>query len=285
MKKYLPLIVSAIFGVIAALLAYNMVKKQAEEVKSRIIENQKNLSTVVVAKQDIPAGATIAENMVEEITVNTAMLQPRAATSIDRVVNKVTLAPISKDEQILLNKLALTGQELSLSAKVPPGKRAITIPVDNIASVGGMIRPGDHVDIVGIVPIPMVGPDGKQVNQMTYLPLFQNVLVLAVGQDFANTLASQKQVTSSPIITFALSPQEANLIAFVQEQGKIRLILRSPQDAQIQPATPATWDTLLKTVMPQAFQESQPQKTEQRSGSRRQVEIIRGLEREVRDLP
>lgn len=281
MKKYLPLIIAAILGLIATFLVNVYIQQQAEEAKRGIIETQKNLSTVVIAIQDIPAGATISEGMVKEETVNVGMLQPRAATTLDRVLNKITVAPISKDEQILLNKLTVGGQEFSLSAKIPAGKRAITIPVDNISSVGGMIRPGDHVDVVGIVPIPGIGPDGKQVNQMTNMPLFQNVLVLAVGQDFATAAGTQKQAAVSPIITFALSPQEANLIAFVQEQGKIRLILRSPQDATVQPAVPATWDTLLRTVMPQAFQEAQK---EAPKANQKQVEIIRGLQREVRSL-
>lgn len=286
MKKYLPLIIAAAAGLLAAFLVNVYLQQQAEEVKKKVVETQKNLTSVVVATEDIPAGATINEKMVKEITINVAMLQPRAATSLDRVVNKIAVAPIGKDEQILLNKLTVTGQEFSLSAKVPPGKRAITIPVDNIASVGGMIRPGDRVDVMGVVPIPVTTPEGKQVNQLTHLPLFQNVLVLAVGQDFVSASSGQKQsVTSSPIITLALAPQEANLISFVQEQGKIRLILRSPQDAQIQPAVPATWDTLLKTVMPQAFQETtQPQKSEQKTSREKQVEIIRGLEREVRTI-
>jgi hypothetical protein len=45
-------------------------------------------------------------------------------------------------------------------------------------------------------------------------------------------------------------PQEANLLTFAQEaQGKIRLVLRSPADAQIEPAEPASWDTLFQKII------------------------------------
>lgn len=280
-KKYLPLIVAGAAGLIAVLLINNLIQQKTEEAKKRAISAQKNLSTVVVARQDIPAGTALKESLLKEETVYKDMLQPRAAISIDRVIDKITLAPISKGEQVLLSKISLSGQEGSLSMKVPSGKRAITIPVDNISSVGGMVRPGDHVDIVGMVPIPAVNAEGKQVTQMTTMPLFQDVLVLAVGQEFTSIPGAKKEekAVSAVIITLALSAQEANLIAFVQEQGKIRLILRSPGDTQVQPVAPASWDTLFRTVMPEAF--TQPQED---TKSQKKVEIYRGLQKEIRTL-
>jgi len=69
----------------------------------------------------------------------------------------------------------------------------------------------------------------------------------------------------------------------VQEQGKIRLVLRSPGDTQTQQVAPASWDTLFRTVMPQAFQQQEkpaaapvkPKKT---------VEIYRGLSKEIKTI-
>lgn len=253
-KKYLPLIIAAATGLIAVVLINVYIAQQAESVKQRALLGQKNLATVVVARKDIPAGSAIKEDMVKEESVNRGALQPRAAQAMDRVIGRVSLAPISKGEQLLLNKLAISGQETSLSSKIPAGKRAITMPVDNISSVGGMIKPGDHVDVIGNVPVPVMSRDGKQVTQITTMPLFQNVLVLAMGQEFttapAGDSAARGTRASFPVITLALTPQEANLIAFAQEQGKIRFILRSPGDNQVQPTAPASWDALYRAVFP-----------------------------------
>lgn len=278
-KKYLPLIVAIASGLLAVFLINIYITQQTEEAKKREAARQKNLVSVMVAKVDIPAGTTIKENMVKEEIINKSLTQPRVATSMDRVVDRIAIAPIAKGEQILLNKVTLSGMETSLSSKVPKGKRAITIPVDNISSVGGMIRPGDHVDIVGLVPIPGLGAEGKA--QMTSLPLFQDVTILAVGQEYTSIPGAQKgEKALSPIITLALPPEQANLVAFVLEQGKIRLILRSPEDAQVQPATPATWDALFRMVMPERFVQApvEPPKP------KKQVEIYRGLQKEVKAL-
>jgi pilus assembly protein CpaB len=277
------LIISLILGLIATYLVNTFLQQKTEEAKRRLEERQKSITSVVIAKQDIAAGATISEEMLKEEKVYKNILQPRAATDISRVVNKVALAPISKGEQVLLNKVTIAGEDTSLSAKIPRGKRAITISVDNLASVGGMIRPGDHVDVMGVVPVPVTTPDGKTASQMATMPLFQDVLVLAVGHEYSNAPApageKKGEKAASPMITLALTPQETSLIAFVQEQGKIRLVLRSPEDTQVQPAVPASWDVLFRTVMPQAFQE-QSQETK----PRKQVEIYHGLQKEVKIL-
>lgn len=285
-KKFLPFIIAGLAALVAMFLINIYIQQQVNDARKRDLVRQEDLVTVVVAKQDIAQGVTLAENLLSEETVNKGKRQPGAAPSIDRVVDKVALVPFSKGEQILLNKLVFAGQETSLSMKVPPGKRAITIPVDNIASVGGMLRPGDHVDVVGLVPIQGMSAEGKIVTQMTTMPLFQDVLVLAVGQEFASISTRSARRTekeeraTSSIITLALSPQEANLIAFVQEQGKVRLILRSLEDTQVLRFEPASWDLLFRTVRPDVAQQPEPAKVEVKN----KVEIWRGTQREVKEL-
>ena len=279
-KKFLPLAVAAIAGLVAIFLINAYVSQRTEEAKKIEAQRQASIVTVVVATRDIAAGATLNASMLKEEKMYKNVAQRGSANSIDRVADRITMAPIAKGEQVLLNKITISGEESSLAMKIPKGKRAITLSIDNISSVGGMLRPGDHVDIMGVVPIPEKSSEGKSTVQATTMPLFQNVLVLAVGQDFT-TEGGKNTGNTSPAITFALTPEEANLVTFVQEQmGRLRLILRSPEDASVQPATMASWDTLLRTVMPQAFQKP----VEQPKKAVKSVEIYRGLQKEVRPI-
>jgi len=75
------------------------------------------------------------------------------------------------------------------------------------------------------------------------------------------------------LITLALGSAEANLVAFVQEQGKMRLVMRSPADAKIEPVAPATWDSLFQYIMPQ--KEVQPT-----ADTNEYIEVLRGLSKE-----
>src|SRR3989338_5164718 len=260
--------IALIAGIVLALVAIFMVKvyldqqRQViqEQAKRTLAKIQANQTAVLVAKKDIPKGIVIEPEMLETAIVPNQYLQPNAVTSLDRVAGMITIGPISKGEQIILSKLSQSrqaGQGGGLAEATPVGKRAITVSVDNVSALGGMIKAGDYVDVIALVPVPVQTQEGKQASQAAVMPLFQNVLVLAVGQETGAVSAQDSRYKKeekkeiSPLITVALSPQEASLIAFVQEQGKIRLILRSPADSQIQPVQPASWDTLFQYLMPQ----------------------------------
>jgi pilus assembly protein CpaB len=255
------------------------------QAEKKVAETQQNQVPVLVANQDIPQGARIDSDMFEVMTAPSQNVPPQVASSLSQVVGKTAGVPIARGEPIMLNNLtaARQTQATSLATATPIGKRAITIPVDNISSVGGMIKPGNYVDIICTIPTPVQTQEGKQTTQDVILPLFQNVLVLAVGEKLSaeemdmRTKEKESSVVA-PIITLALSPNEANIIAFVQEQGKIRLILRSPADAQIQAVQPISWDTLFQYFVPP---EERGKQTIRQEKPQELIEIYRGLNREM----
>ena len=254
-----------------------------EEANRKAAQFRTNQVAVLVAKQDIPRGVTITPEMVETKILLKQSLVPQVATSIDRIAGMVTIAPMVKDEQISLSKLVYSRQAGGLAEVTPVGKRAITIPVDNISSLAGMIKTGDYVDVISMIPVPVQTQEGKQVTQVAVMPLFQNVLVLAVGQQIgilkeeARYKKEEEKSQIPSVITLALGPREANLIAFVQEQGKIRLILRSPADSKVERIEPASWDTLFEYVMPREAVKPELKKEPEPVSY---VEIYRGLNKE-----
>jgi len=280
-----------IAGVVLALAAVFLVKvyldqqrKVFQEEASRQAANvQANQTAVLVAKQDIPKGTAIGPEMLESKIFPREYVAPQALTSLDRIAGMISVAQIAKDEQITLSKLAYPRQAGGLAEATPVGKRAITINVDNISALAGMIKPGDYVDLIATLPVPVQLAEGKQVTQVASVPLFQNVLVLAVGQQTGVAAESRykaeagQQTPASSLITLALNPQEANLVSFVQEQGKFRLVLRSPADSQTQPLRPISWEALFQFLVPQETAKQQPEQEIKPTGY---VEIYRGLKKE-----
>ena len=279
-KQKLILIGGVVLG-IAAIFMVKMTLDQQNQIaqaqKRREIANmQANQSAVLIAKQDIAEGLPMDPDMLETAIVPNKFVQPRAVTSLDRVSGLITIAPISKGEQVTLNKLTNTNrvQGGSLAGITPAGKRAISISIDSLALLGGMVKPGDYVDVIALLEVPTMGSDGQQSKQIAVLSLFQNVLILAVGQNTGGAAAAESSNTSgSSMVTLALTPQEASFIAFVQEQGRIRLTLRSPADAKMESTVPANWNSLFQYLMPQ----SNEQKSEDLGPK---VEIYRGLNKE-----
>jgi Flp pilus assembly protein CpaB len=294
-KQKIILIIGIILGLAAVFMVNSYLDQQRrlmqEQAKEAVSEIQAKQSVVLIAKQDLPKGTVIDASMIGTKVVPPEYIQPQAATSLDRIVGMVTIVPIVKEEQITLAKLSVLQRRGGLAERTPVGKRAITINVDSISSLaGGMIKPGDYVDIISVIPTPMQTADGKQVMQEIAVPVFQNVLVLAVGQNTGEVYASsegryrQADTTSSapsPLITFALTSQEANMLIFLQERSKIRLVLRSPADPKVEAVQPANWDTLFQYLMPSVAQQ-QPATSDTKSAAAEgpYVEIYRGLNKE-----
>jgi len=294
-RQRIMLIVGVALAIVAVFLIKVYLDQQRkvlqEEASREAAQSQANRVSVLVAKQDIPRGTTIASGMVETKILSKQSLVPQVATSLDRITGMITIAPIVKDEQISLSKLAYAKQAGGLAEVTPVGKRAITITVDTVAGLAGMIKPGDYVDLIAILQVPVQLADGKQVNQVATMPLFQNVLVLAVGQQtgsfsretgrYSEDKQEKKESGGYSLITLALNPQEANLMAFIQEQGKIRLVLRSPADSQIsqtQIVTPNNLAMFLQYLFPKETPQPEAQKEETKPMG--YVEIYRGLKKE-----
>ena len=292
-------IVAGAFALAAAILSWVMLSQErvrlANQAKQNLAAFQENTVDIVLAKVDIPSGKLISENMLYTQRVDKNSLPAEAATSVARVVDRISTVSIKEKYMIPVDKLVWpTTKETTLAAKTPIGKRAMTIAVDNISSLLGMIKPGDYVDVIGVIPLP-VEVDGKQAAEPATVPLFQNVLILSVGTELG--AASEKESASrrkasesapkesaAPLITLSLSPEEANILAFVKEQGKIQLILRSPGDAQTRPVQPTSWATVLKYLFPQIDLEAREKEAGKKEEAKKeipQVEIIRGFKKEL----
>lgn len=288
------IIIAVVLAIAAAILTIfwlrNEQQKLAKAAAQQLLETQANTVDAVFAKVDIAPGKVITEDLLFAKLVYKDKLPPGAAISIARVVGRIATSQLRKDSLILVDKLAWpTTKETTLAMRTPVGKRAMTIPADNISALMGMIKPGDYVDVIGLIALP-VQVEGKQSAQPATVPLFQNVLVLAVGSQIGaaiendssssrRTQESAPSKESAPLITLALTPEEANLLSFVQEQGKIRLVLRSPGDAKTQPVQLASWDTLLKYLFPNIdFTQKEEKKETEEVPT---IEVIRGFKREM----
>ena len=134
----------------------------------------------------------------------------------------------------------------SLALRTPAGKRAYTVNIDSLSAVGGLINPGDYVDIIGRLDMP--DPTTSKKEQITSL-IFQNVLILAVGTNLQAPGGYEKQQSARALnVTLALSPEESGLMSFIEKNGKVQLILRAPAETETQMLQAATWSSLADYV-------------------------------------
>jgi len=148
------------------------------------------------------------------------------------------MVDILKGQHINSNMLRSLGGARFLSQRIPKGMRAMTIPVDKISSVEGLIKPSDYIDIIGTFVI--------SAGQNMVVTLFQGVKILATGKN----LSPYRVDSSADTVTLALKPEDIKLLTYVLESGhKIRLTLRAPLDSSQETGySGVTFETLMKRL-------------------------------------
>jgi pilus assembly protein CpaB len=224
-RRYVVL--ALVLALLSAALVYAALSRTGEESGAGAGDKQ----TVVVAKEAIPARSEIVGSMVElrQVPINAAGDQ--ALASLDAVVGRVTRYPISANEQLLASKivspdLPLEGE--ALSYVVPEGMRAVSITASQVLSAGGLVLPGDYVDILWDYP-----------QKGATVPLFartivQNVEVAAVAQTLVDVVPSEvEEENGEPVSTGSTAPQRArNSEAEPQPEAVTLTLLVTPHQAQ-----------------------------------------------------
>lgn len=216
------IVLSFILAVLAAVVGYLCLSSASESVQ------RLEKSSVVVAKKPVPAKTVVTGDAVELKRMPVNCIHPHAARRVDDVVGKIAREPLVAGEQILLDRLVKQGDiQGGFSCAVPPGKRAVSVSVDEVTAVGWHLQPGDHVDVLGTLEIPV---SGSETRAFTVVAL-QDVEVLAVGKNLQVVTDQGKDVkTEVKTVTLAVSLDEAKPLILADEKGKIRLALRSPLD-------------------------------------------------------
>ncbi len=182
--------------------------------------------TVLVAAQDLKQGTRITTTNRAYQEIPRAYLHPGSIRKQDEniILGQPVSADIKQGQQLLLSDFdsPKTRGARRLSQQVQKGQRAMTIPVDLSGSLAGMLRPGDHVDLLGTFA-------RGQGTDWTTVTLLQNVLVLAVGSS-SETEAEVNPNRPFSSITVSVDLEEAELLAFAVQRGPVNIALRSSED-------------------------------------------------------
>ena len=225
MNRKIVLLFSGILALLAVVLMQLYKANLAEELG---VAGER--VSILIAREDVPAYTIIERTMLTALDYPKNFLPPRymPKTLADDVVGQTTSFSIKKGQPILTTDLASTQSEAKLSRVISEKMRALALPVDRVTSFGGLLRPKDHVDILGTFQKPGEG----EVETVT---LLQNVTVLAVGAQLGTGRGSAGESARSgrarvDTVTVLVTPEEAELLVFAQDRGKLSLTMRNEED-------------------------------------------------------
>lgn len=185
--------------------------------------------TIYVAQRHIPKHTQIRGEHLAAIE-RPQQFVPRAAYR-DRqsLLGQVTTTGIDAGEVFTTTRVTTPTASGAIASVVPPGKRAVTIPVDLAQSVHGMIQPGDHVDLLG-----SFRSGTRDRHEQYVLTVLQAVEVLAVGKRIAGAgTPNAAGDTRAASLTVALSPEQTQSAFFTQAHGQVFVSLRSRGDTDV----------------------------------------------------
>lgn len=220
-KNWIVLISALGVGGLAAWGAKNYLSGQMAEIEAR--DKNKAMVQVVVAKIDLAKGsALLAKNMaVRSIPREWAHSGAISPDQFGRAEGATLAYPANAGEPVIWAQLE--GQRApTFSARLTQGRRAVTVPVDEISSLSGMVEPGDLIDIVVSVK--------KDKRNFTFT-LLQGVTVLATGtQSSQEEKDPEGRSRTFSAITLDTSPEDAKRVIAAREIGRVTALLRAPND-------------------------------------------------------
>ena len=213
------LVVALVLGGIAAVLARNWLANHARS-------SQGGVGTIVVAAAPLAFGTQLTAQNITEIPWSTAVL-PQGAFSTKQALLKdgrrMALALMARNEPILLSKITAPNQPATLSSMLQPGKRAVTVRVDDVRGVAGFIQPGDLVDVV------LIRTEAESRSNESYSDIIlQSAKVLAIDQV---TGERTEQPIIAKAVTLEVNVEDAQKILLAANIGRLSLILRQPAQA------------------------------------------------------
>lgn len=215
---------AVLLGLFVVFLA-NTYFRGIEQRQLRQVEQLK-LEQVLVATQPLSFGTVLtAQNTKLVGWPAHSMPQGAFKTSIGVVNNprgpRVALRPIAVGEPILASKISGDDGRASISALLPDGMRAAAIRIDDVTGVGGMIAPGDVVDV--LLTRQQSGDSADRNDQYTDIVL-EKIRVIAIDQ-------TADENKTDPLVaktaTLEVDPVGAQKLALAQKVGALSLALRN----------------------------------------------------------
>jgi pilus assembly protein CpaB len=267
-------ILLALGSVAVGYVGYRMSQRQAVDhavVADAVPTLPADTHPVIVAVRAIPPGHSITS---EDFTLVAFPVRPAGTYSKpDEVIGKTPSLAIAAGEAPL-ERHFLPGS--SLARAVRPGERAIAVKVDEVIGGGGLVQPGDYVDV-----LLYLRGGNQELPKTTAQVVLKHARVLAYGEavigtnDDAAAKESQNAAGRSAVLAVPLEHAPAMMLA--ASAGTLRLAVYGVEEAQA-----AHMQTTASNARPLTLSElTQQRRSEPVQKSVPTVNVFHGARKEV----
>lgn len=198
---------------------------------------------VLTATKDIEPGTVIGDDMIGDRPVPIAYTEDRAikAGERQRLIGLRATTRVRAQQVILWTDILSSGEERKdLSSLVRPGYVAFPIRIAREDGSVALVRPGDYVDVFGVLSA------SQNSDKTTAVLLMNRVLVLASGTDTSPIRDDNRPgYANDNSVTLSVSTRDAQILALAGTRGRLSVAVRRADDTREANVTDLTSDQLL----------------------------------------
>jgi len=267
-KTWMMLFSAVGFGIVAAVLSVLYLNSREAAIIASLVGEEDQIISVVVPTQNVPEGTRLTEEFLSLLDIPSKYVPDGAITAQNyaNYLGRYLSRAATEGKPLLVRDLTEVARDFS--DLINKDKRALTVQVDEVKSISGLVRPGNHIDIYVIIQAKIAGfqpvafaaselpgelleaaktgelpaeiPEELLAVQETpkdvIIPVVQDVRVLATGREAYDAYLDQYQLpqrrldSSFTAMTLDVSPQQAALLSLADDKGDLVAILRNRAD-------------------------------------------------------
>lgn len=199
-----------------------------------VAPKSEKLVQVLASSANLPAGTRLQKIHFKKITVAAKDAPPGVLQDEKGGIDRTLLYPMGLNEPVLSSRLSSVSGADGVASMIEPGKRAVSVSVNDASSASGLIQARSHVDV-------LFTKSGSMLEAVTTTVL-EDVIVLSVGRVVEPVGAAPATVAGgaaapAPVntgqnraVTLLVTPEQARILELAKNQGRVSLALRNPKD-------------------------------------------------------
>lgn len=213
--EYVPLVAGLTLTLLAVVVARQRISSMEKNILAKTAPRE-----IVVAAKPLSVGSVFSLENVAKKAVPSIGTSSRNvfAKDFSLLIGAKAGVAVSQGEPILWTDVREPIEVETFSRTIPEGRRAVTIDADLKDSFAGLLRAGDHVDLLR-----------QDRDRRNTRPLLTDVPVIAVDRHFLPFTPGRDQGEIATI-TVCVTPNQAIGLSQAVRDGKLSWVLRNPED-------------------------------------------------------
>lgn len=235
------IIAAGISGLIAAgavMMYLNSVESKYKKASQPVPEEMVN---VVVPRKNMARGDRLDRKSLaaRKIPLKYAPTDVMLASDISKIADRTLLTNIKYGRPIVWQAVTST-KSRTFSDVVEIGRRALTIKIRNVDTSGGLLRPGDKIDLMGTFQLGDLGiGQSGPISDDAVMPVLEGVEVMEAARVDKNGRRYENRNDKSSkdgigfdftLITLNLSSRQIARVELAETTGTVFAVLRNRED-------------------------------------------------------